>query len=180
MKNNVIIINILLCFLLSCRSSQKENEVKQIVETWQGREINVPTNVRYTIFGHDTICSDIWNKPYKILVYLDSVGCTACRFDQKQWKKIIISCDSLQQSIGFIFIIHSSDYEMFESDLIAKNFYYPVIYDFTNDFFKENHFPQPPYNTFLIDKYNKVLLTGSPINNPKMWELYKKTITQSK
>lgn len=30
------------------------------------------------------------------------------------------------------------------------------------------------YRTFLLDKNNKIQLVGSPVNNSKMWQLYKK------
>ncbi len=34
------------------------------------------------------------------------------------------------------------------------------------------------FHTFLLDKDNRVVLVGSPIGNPKMWELYKSTIAR--
>ena len=32
------------------------------------------------------------------------------------------------------------------------------------------------FNTFLLDKENRVVLVGSPANNDKLWELYKQQI----
>ncbi len=34
------------------------------------------------------------------------------------------------------------------------------------------------YHTFLLDRDNRVVLVGSPVGNPKMWELYKSTIAR--
>jgi hypothetical protein len=175
MKKKLIFIAII-CSLLACQQSQKS--AKTIVQEWQGKKIIKPFNIEYKILGRDTIFSDIWDKPYKILTYLDTVGCTSCQFKQYLWKKTIDSCMINQLNVGFLFVIHTSDFELFEYDLIASGFNYPVIYDRLNEFGKLNHFSSTPYNTFLLDKNNNVLLVGSPINNSKMWELYKKTINQ--
>ena len=54
----------------------------------------------------------------------------------------------------------------------------PVFYDPDGAFERAN--PQLPANplfhTFLLDRDNRVVLVGSPIGNPKMWELCKSTI----
>mgnify|MGYP000925728807 FL=1 len=40
-----------------------------------------------------------------------------------------------------------------------------------------NKFPKnPQYQTFLLDKDNKILLIGSPIGNHHIWNLYKQII----
>ncbi len=32
------------------------------------------------------------------------------------------------------------------------------------------------YHTFLLDRDDRVVLVGSPVGNPRMWDLYKRTI----
>ena len=128
--------------------------------------------------GHDTLCSDMWNNSYKIFTYVDSMGCTSCRLGLQQWKDLIDSCRIQQWKISFLFVVHSNNYAMFEEAIKYFEFDYPIIYDHNNKFEKINRFPVEPYRTFLLDKNNKVKLVGSPINNSKMWELYKRIITQ--
>jgi hypothetical protein len=175
-------LSFILIILCSCQSHSTKNNIEQVIREWQEREIQIPSEkIEYMTMGrHDTLCLDFWNKPYKILTYIDSVGCTGCQLGLAQWRKLIDSMLIQQLDVSFLFVVHSSDYEMFEYMLIENNFSYPIIYDRKNNFDKLNHFLPAPYRTFLLDKDNKILLVGSPIKNPKMWALYKKFITQSK
>lgn len=179
-KTRLLFFIVFTCFLLiSCQISQKKR-VEKIIQEWQGKEIIIPTDITFKTLIKDTLCSDIWNKPYKVFTYIDSIGCTSCKMGLLEWKAKILLCHQQKIDLDFIFAVHSSNFNRFEADVLINNFDFPIIYDYNNDFEKLNHFPPVPYRTFLLDKDNKVLLIGSPINNPKMWELYKKTITQSK
>ena len=163
--------------VISCQNNK--SVVNQTVKEWQGKDILIPNgNYTYTILGRDTLYTDLWDKPYKILTYIDSIGCSACQMEIPQWMVLIDSCKLLHLDISFIFVIHSSDYKKLGYDIQLLGFDYPIIYDYQNSFDKINRFPPPPYRSFLLDKNNKVQVIGSPINNPKMWELYKKVITQ--
>jgi len=161
---------IIILLLTSC---QPKNP---IIQEWQYKEIKIPDETHYKILGRDTVCEYFSNKQYKIFTYIDSVGCIGCQFDLYNWKRLIESCGDFR--VNFVFVIFSSDYEFLERALNAFHFNIPVIYDYNDEFNKTNHFPPAPYRTFLLDKENKVQLIGSPINNPNMWELYKKTLTQ--
>lgn len=163
--------------LVECR---KKTVSKKIVQEWQNKEISIPDNAVFKSFGYDTACSHLWSKPYKIFTYIDSIGCTSCQLKLFEWKTLIDSCRLQQIDVGFIFAVHSSNYKQFTGEVRFNDFDHPIIYDDHNRFDKLNHFPPTPYRTFLLDKNNKVLLIGSPINNPEMWQLYKKIITQSK
>ncbi len=164
--------------LFSCQFSSKQ-KIKHIVKQWQGKEIKIPQeDMEYKILGRDTICPELWNKPYKVLAYIDSIGCSSCRLGLSSWKQLIDSCKQQQMDIGFLFVVHSTDYDYFGHEVRFNEFDHPIIYDRKNCFDKLNHFPPHPYQTFLLDKDNKVVLIGSPINNPSMWELYKSIIAQ--
>jgi len=159
-------------------SCQPNKGVEQIVKEWQGKEILIPDgNLTYCVLGHDTCCTDLWDKPYKILTYIDSIGCSACQLGLHQWMVLIDSCKQLQLDVTFVFVIHSDDFMQLTRDVQFFGFDYPLIYDYQNSFDKINHFPLS-YRTFLLDKANKVKILGSPINNPRIWELYKKVILQ--
>ena len=55
---------------------------------------------------------------------------------------------------------------------------FPVLLDTAGIFERSNpQLPENPvFHTFLLDRDNRVVLVGSPLGNPKMWELYKSTI----
>jgi len=157
--------------------SHKE-DVKKIIQKWQGKEIIIPSDITFKSLGQDTASYFLLDKPFKIFTYVDSIGCTDCQLGVLAWRALIDSCNQQKMDIGFLFAVHSSDFEQFESQLKFYNFDYPIIFDYHNHFEKINKFPPAPYRTFLLDRYNKVILIGSPINKPLMWELYKKVITQ--
>ena len=53
------------------------------------------------------------------------------------------------------------------------HFEYPVIFDTNNEFQKSNNLAQNNiFHTMLLNKSNKVILIGNPINNTKLKELY--------
>jgi hypothetical protein len=143
-----------------------------------GEEIILPSDMEYKITGRDTLCPELWNKSYKFLTYVDSAGCTSCQLGIPQWQQIMDICQSNHFDVSFLFVVYSLNYENFEYELLLDNFDCPIIYDRRNRFDELNHFPPFPYRTFLLDKDNKIILIGSPINNPQMLELYMKTIAQ--
>lgn len=58
-----------------------------------------------------------------------------------------------------------------------EHFVYPVCMDEQNEFNKLNHFPSEiAFQTFLLDRDNRVIAIGNPILNPKVRELYLKLI----
>ena len=53
--------------------------------------------------------------------------------------------------------------------------------DICNQLDKLNTFPKDSrYQTFLLDKYNKVVFIGNPTENPLIWSLYKQIINENK
>ena len=174
-------IYLILFTVLAISCQTKRDKVEKVIKEWQGKEILIPdVNFAYNVLGRDTILgTDLWDKPYKILTYIDSIGCSACQMEIPLWMELMDSCKLQQLDVSFIFVIHSDDFIKLGHDVQIFGFDHPIIYDYQNSFDKINHFPPPPYRSFLLDKDNKVQLIGLPIKNPKMWELYKKTITQS-
>lgn len=185
MKRAIVVFQIIICigWVFSCDSPQKkaQKKARQVVEEWMGKEIKLPDHeMTYKSMGRDTACSEIWDKPNKIFVYIDSVGCTSCRLGLSRWKEIIDSCRTEHPDLGFLFVVHSVSYRRFERELRDAEFTYPIIYDYRNEFHKLNQFPPDPYRTYLLDKNNKITVIGSPVTNTKMWHLYKKMLSKGK
>ncbi len=58
------------------------------------------------------------------------------------------------------------------------NFDKPICLDQSDKLNELNHFPADGrFQTFLLDKYNKVVVIGNPIHNPNIRELYLKEVT---
>jgi len=170
LKSSLIIMLFALCFQ-SCDS--KKQEAKSVVEEWNQKEIIIPKNLRFKSLGQDTICSSILSSRFKVLVYIDSMGCIACKLKLLEWKALIDTCKLKAYDVGFLFVVQSNKYNVFEENLSIHNFSYPIIYDPKGVFNKLNQFPKKDkYRTFLLDEKNRVIFIGSPITNKKIRKSY--------
>jgi hypothetical protein len=159
---------------------------ENIISECLGKEILFPTDFKCNSAGKDTcftLCSELFKTKYKVLLYVDSFGCTNCRLHLYEWKNLIDKSDSTfgKDKLGFLFFYHPKKKNEMPYFLRRDRFDYPVFIDTQNSINQLNHFPsQPELQCFLLDKDNKVLLIGNPVLNPKIWELYKQTITGTK
>lgn len=158
---------------------EKEKQIAQFVNEWQGKEIYFPKNLIFTRYLTDTIDFYVPESEYKILVYVDSIGCTSCKLQLYKWKKMIEYTDSVtKRNIPFLFFFHLNDYNEIYYLLKRENFNYPVCLDLDDQLNKLNKFPVDiNFQTFLLDKYNKVSVLGNPIHNTAVKDLYLKQIT---
>lgn len=81
-------------------------------------------------------------------------------------------------SIPVHFFLHPKNRNEIISILRRSNFNYPVCIDEHDSLNILNNFPQDmAFQTFLLDRSNKVIAVGNPVHNPKIKELYLKIIT---
>lgn len=167
----------LLCFCLSCQSDKKD-EITSLVNTWQNKEIIFPLQTIFTTYANDTVNTPL-SGGYKVLIYVDSVGCTSCKLQLPKWKQLIAHVDSIaEEQIPFYFFIHSKSVEETRYILKRENFDLPVCIDEYDQLNKLNQFPSDiMFQTFLLDKDNKVVVIGNPIHNLLIRDLYLKQIT---
>jgi len=165
--------------LISSCQNKKEKEAAKIVTEWIGKEIRFPKNIRFSILGKDTTCTDLVQKPFKILLYADSTGCLSCRLKLLEWESLIDKTDSMASGkVGFVFIFQPKREKELQHLLKQHEFHYPVVVDLDDEFNKLNHFPEKQiFQCFLLNQQNKVLLVGNPVHNPQIWKLYKAQIT---
>jgi hypothetical protein len=179
-----IVFTIILNTVFSCDNKNRKETEKVVIE-WIGKEIKFPENFQCNVLGKDTVsdlCVDLFRKQYKVLLYVDSTGCSTCRLKLFEWKQLIIESDSifLNEQIGFLFFFQPKD--KIEIGFISQqaDFDYPLLIDVDNTIDQLNHFPkQQIYQCFLLDENNKVLSIGNPVLNPKLWNLYKSKILKS-
>ena len=72
--------------LVSCQES-KEEAMFRLVNEWNGKEINFPSHSTFTVFGKDTVDFSFTDANYKVLTYIDSVGCASCKLQLPRWKE---------------------------------------------------------------------------------------------
>ena len=177
MKKQLYIL-LLLSLLTACKENNKE-KFAQLVQEWQGKEIVFPQDMVFTRFVTDTVDYQIPDAEYKVLIYVDSIGCTSCKLQLHKWKELIAHTDSVTNgSISFIFVFQSKDDKELRYILKRDNFDRPVCIDQDSRLDKLNKFPQDiTFQTFLLDKNNKVKVIGNPVHNLAVRDLYLKQIT---
>ena len=174
----LLYISLLLSLLTACKENNKE-KFALLVQEWQGKEIVFPQDMAFTRFVTEPVDYRIPDAEYKVLVYVDSVGCTSCKLQLPKWQKLIAHVDSATNgNIPFIFVFQSKDDRELRYILKCDNFDRPVCIDRNNRFNSSNRFPQDiTFQTFLLDKDNKVKVIGNPVHNLAVRDLYLKQIT---
>lgn len=179
MKPLDLIILLLTIFLSACQDKQKEI-ITLLVKEWQGKQILFPENMVFTRFASDTTNFVIPTSDYKVLVFVDSIGCTSCKLQLSRWKEFIRYTDSIsQKNIPFLFFFQFDDQWEIHSLLIRENFDKPICLDRSDSLNQLNHFPKDiQFQVFLLDKNNKVVVIGNPVHNPNVKELYLEEISR--
>lgn len=181
-KIRIFILFSITYMMFSCNGISNKN-IGDLVSEWNNKEIIFPSNLLFTKLGKDTFKIDYWGmSDYKILTYMDSTGCTSCKLKLYEWKKIIYEFDSVTNgSIPVLFFMNPKDTKEIKYILKRDNFNYPVCIDELDSLNKLNRFPADMrFQTFLLDKNNKVLAIGNPVHNPKVKELFMKIILGDK
>lgn len=164
---------LLCCMLLSaCRSSEKENKISD-VRSWIGKEIEFPIDGVFTRLGKDTVFQ-LPKKPYMIVNYIDSVGCTGCRLRTLEWKTFMNKLElKYPGMVSLLFYIQAKDTKELMWVLKGDDFSYPVCIDINGDFSRLNQLPSnEAFTTFLLNANKEVLFVGSPVGNPSLEQLY--------
>lgn len=179
MKN----IYLLLLFVLfvSCKETEQDR-IKRLVSEWQGKEILFPKHFTLTYLGNETIDTCMLPKAaYKILVYVDSAGCTSCKLQLSKWKAFIHQLDTLcKEPVPVLFFLHLKEKNEIGYYLRRDRFDYPVYLDKQDSLNLLNNFPSIEFlRTFLLDGDNKVKAIGDPMQNPGVKAYYLKLLTDA-
>lgn len=177
----VLLYILLITAFFSCDNEQKEKEkqILQLVNEWQGKQIVFPENAVFTRYLTDTTNYQIPQSEYKVLIYVDSIGCTSCKLQLHKWKELIEYTDSVTQNkVPFLFFFHPKDAKEIRYLLKRDGFDRPICIDLDDRLNKLNKFPADmTFQTFLLDKNNKVAVLGNPVHNTAVKDLYLKQIT---
>lgn len=174
----VLLIILSIIVLTSCKGSRKD-EIARLVKEWDGKELRFPESPVFTIQGKDTVDFSFRNAEYKVVSYVDSIGCISCKLQLANWAAFIQEVDSLTDgTVPFVLCLHTADVKEMKRIVRKDNFKYPVFLDEKGTFYTLNHFPKDmTFQTFLLDKDNKVVAMGNPILNPYVKELYLEKLT---
>lgn len=175
--NIVTVVTICMMFY-SCKGNTLSAEMRNIVEKWNGKELFFPKNVSCMSMDKKVMCISSNLPSYKILVYTDSIGCMGCKSQLYKWNGLIKEIENeMGDLVSFLFYFQPKSVEDIQTLFRENKFSYPSYIDTNNELNRLNNFPTDSrFQTFLLDKDNKVILIGSPVNSPQMWNLYKQMI----
>lgn len=161
--------------LLSCHGGDKQCEVIDMIKYWNNKQIQFPSNIQFTSLGQEvpSLLNKKWD--YAIVSYTDSLGCTSCKLQLKRWKMLISKKEEIKdKNVEVLLFLHPSSYKDILTFLKDEHFDYPVCIDMNDSF---NHLNKIPVNdmafqTFLLDKNNRIIAIGNPAYNSKIEDLY--------
>ena len=176
-----IILFFVVVLLCSCNGRKKREETTKVLLEWIEKEILFPENITCYISGKEALrgfCDECIQKEYKILLYVDSTGCSDCQLNLFEWNNIIEEADSLfQERLGFVFYFQPKNVRDMTNLFFTKRFEYPVIMDINGEINRRNNFPKMmEHQCFLLGNDNKVLAIGNPALSHRIWVLYKSII----
>lgn len=174
----IVCLALLILLIAGCKDKRKQ-ELIQVVSEWQGKEILFPEQLTFTQYVRDTVEYEIPDSEHKILIFVDSLGCTSCKLQLDKWKTFISEVDALTGGeVPFLFFFQSKDYDDLYYLFKRERFDHPVCIDSRNEMDALNNFSyNPTFQTFLLDRENKVRLLGNPVYSVQMKELYLKYLS---
>lgn len=180
--SNIVILTVVCITSFSCKPDKPSTEIEKVIKEWTGKKINFPQGVRCISMNKDTTCISPDSTPYKILIYIDQAGCISNKLQLYKWNTLIEEVrNEMQGLVNFQFYFQPKDIRKIQSILRRDTFEYPSHIDIDGKLNKLNNFQEDSrFQTFLLDMDNKVVLVGNPVNNPHIWDLYKRIIKREK
>lgn len=174
MKIKIYCVLLVASLMFSCKGNKRK--IERDVAKWIGREMVLPENVKMQIGVKDTFCADLFHMKYKVLMYVNSTGCSDCTLNISKWREFSeILCKN--KNVGFLIYVYSDDYIGLEHKLVSNNFRFPVLFDVEDRLNKINSLSKDKnFQTFLLDSNNRVILVGNPMNNKNIFDLYLREI----
>lgn len=101
--NRILYISLSVILFISCGNKDREILVK-LMQEWKGREILYPNDMHFFMQGRDTLNADSICM-YKIITYIDSIGCMSCKLGLSQWQDFSIILENfclclIQRTLG--------------------------------------------------------------------------------
>ena len=93
-------------FFFSCWESEQD-EIKRVIREWRNKEIRFPAHSTF-LLGEERVEVDFSDSDYKVVMYLDSAGCTGCRAQLPEWEMFIQEVNQQKEEekeIAYLFYI---------------------------------------------------------------------------
>ncbi len=176
MKISLFIL-IFVVFYSCSKQKSTANLFPPELKEYYGRQLILPKRTWY-FKGEEISVETLY--PLSIVIYYDLSDCLPCKSKEfSLWLPFLNEIRNDSMPINIIPICASCDDTFIYALYKSNDINIPCIWDNRKEFEKYNTLPNNPlYHTFLLDENNKILLMGTPLYNPKLWQNYKKIITK--
>lgn len=168
----IITTPILLIFLFALGCSNREDCLREVLLKFSSR----PVVIQDSAMPFETNDSST----YRLVFYIDSVGCTGCTISSLAEKEQQARQDSILKKIRFVYIfdIDSTEQQNVQNLLFRYRIEGDIHIDTHKSFIQDNpHFPDNPlFHTFLINNSDSVILVGDPFANERIMGLLNSVI----
>lgn len=170
-----------ICVFIRYLINNNSNRLVEDLKCQIGREIIFPSDlILESLNNNDTI--NYMDRPYKILIYQDSIGCTGCELRLGNWKMFYnyINETILPSEIAIILLL-----EINEDDAILlahqNEWEMPILLDKSGGMNRLYEFSKNTvFKVMLLDQNNKIVIAGNPIESKNMHDLYIKQLLNLK
>ena len=106
-----VLLFLTLCSVCSCSEGRRHKvAAKSVVTEWAGKKILLPAPYPCYSVGISTAtskCTKLLESDYKVLLYVDSVGCTSCKLRLLDWQALIAEADNtFAGKLSFLFFFY--------------------------------------------------------------------------
>lgn len=136
----------------SCQNRER-TYVLDMVKEWEGKEIKFPESSMFTKYMCDTVLCDM-DLDFKLMVYIDSTGCTSCKLQLNKWKDYLHELDSItNHRVAPLFYVCPKNKVEFGHILKHDKFSFPICVDEYDSLNIINKFSKDPkFQVFLLKK----------------------------
>ena len=164
--------------VFSCTNKTHKKQMNELVKERIGTSVIFPSAIVKAGTDSNLLAiSEAVEYKYKLVVYTDG-DCGQCISELYKWTEFLNDNTEVFKSVREIFIIYSENFQRFEYLTEKAEIKLPFYYDSTNLYITRNTIYEPMLQSLILDKNNKILIVGSPIENAAMQELYRKVISE--
>ena len=161
-----VLVTVSLCFFLTgCGRFYLRKNLKQMI----GSTVMLPTDMSMVINGEiTTVPNNLIFRP-KLVVYIDTSGCSMCRISNIADYEYFKDTSNIANAFEIVLLVAEGEIERIPiSRIVADQDYkIPVYIDKEGTFLKDN--PQIPYDwryhSFFVDSFGKIVFVGDPTHN---------------
>ena len=174
----LLFLTVLSILLPSCHDMRKDD--RNAVLNLSGRKIELPDSLAFMI-QDIPVEYDFSDADYKVLTYIDSKGCVTCRMKLMSWSDLVNEFKSIDGvDVNFLMILNTEVRDDIISGLKQNFFRHPVSFDSKGIFHYKNSLPsEHEYHTLLLDRDNRVIAVGNPVENPKIMDIYRQVLIEN-